>query len=56
MQIGLTRALKGYNDNQRTELDSGLYAFVRNAQSLSADAKAVDQAAKTLCSTDPEGP
>ena len=56
MQIGLTRALKGYNDNQRAELDSGLYAFVRNAQALSADAKAVDQAAKTLCSTDPEGP
>jgi len=56
MQIGLTRALKGYNDNQRAELDSGLYPFVRNAQALSADAKAVDQAAKTLCSTDPEGP
>jgi len=56
MQIGLTRALKGYNDNQRAELDSGLYAFVRNAQALTADAKAVDQAEKTLCSTDPEGP
>jgi len=56
MQIGLTRALKGYNDNQRAELDSGLYAFVRNAQALSADAKAVDQAEKALCTTDPEGP
>jgi hypothetical protein len=56
MQTGLTRALKGYNDNQRAELDSGLYAFVRNAQALPADAKAVDQAQKTLCSTDPEGP
>jgi hypothetical protein len=56
MQVGLTRALKGYNDNQRAELDSGLYAFVRNAQALSADAKAVDQAEKALCTTDPEGP
>jgi hypothetical protein len=56
MQIGLTRALKGYNDNQRAELDSGLYAFVRNAQALAADAKTVDQAEKTQCSTDPEGP
>jgi len=56
MEVALQLALKGYKDNQRGEVVSGAYQFARQAQAMDADARAVDQAQKTQCSTDLEGP
>lgn len=56
MDAGLQVAIKGFNDNQRNVVVSGLQQFVAPAQALQTDAAAVDRAQKSLCSKDLEGP
>jgi hypothetical protein len=56
MQTGVARALKGYNDNNRDELLSGLGTFNNGAHPLvTVDAKAVAKA-QTACDDQPQGP
>lgn len=56
MEAGLQLALKGYKDQKRSEVIDGVYRFNHFGQFLTADANAIDQAWKTFCSKDLEGP
>jgi hypothetical protein len=55
MEAGVQLALKGYKDDQVSELIDGEYRFRTFVQYLAADANVVAQA-KARCSTDREGP
>ncbi len=56
MDAGLLLALKGYKDNQRSEVVDGLYRFSHYGTGLGAYGRSADQAAKTQCTPDLEGP
>ena len=56
MDAGLQAAIKGFNDNQRPEVVTGLNQFAGPAQAFQADGTAVDNAWKAGCSKDLEGP
>jgi hypothetical protein len=56
MQSGIQLALKGYKDNQRGEVGNGLSQFSRGGQAMVADGHTADQALKTQCTKDLEGP
>ena len=56
MQAGIQLALKGYKDNQRGEVGNGLSQFSRGGQAMAADGRTADQALKTQCTKDLEGP
>jgi hypothetical protein len=56
METGLKLALQGYKDNSLTDLTTGMYHFRRFGAFLQGDTAAVDQAEKTQCSHDQEGP
>lgn len=56
MDAGLLLGLKGYNDNQRSEVIDGLYRFSHYGQGLGLYGRAADQAQRAQCSTDLEGP
>jgi len=56
MQAGIQMALKGYKDNQRGEVGNGLSQFSRGGQAMVADGRTADQALKTQCTKDLEGP
>jgi hypothetical protein len=55
MYAGLQLGLKGYKDNQTSEVVNGVYQFRRVAGSQQGDTNAVTNAQKT-CSRDLEGP
>lgn len=56
MEAGLQLGLKGYKDNQVGEVTNGVNQFVRVAGALQGDVTALDNAMKTQCSPDREGP
>jgi hypothetical protein len=56
MDGGLQLAIKGYADNLVNELAQGLNRFGTAGQALVSDAKSVDRAQKTQCSTMVTGP
>ena len=56
MDDGLQLAVKGFQDQNKSEVGQGLTRFASVGTPLQADAKALDQALKTQCSTDPTGP
>lgn len=56
MDDGLQLALKGFKDDNKTEVGQGLNRFGTAGPPLQADAKALDQTLKTQCSTDRTGP
>jgi hypothetical protein len=56
MEAGLQLGLKGYKDNQVGEVTNGVNQFVRVGGALQGDVTAVDNAMKTQCSPDREGP
>jgi hypothetical protein len=56
MQAGIQLALKGYKDNQRGEVGNGLSQYARGGQAMVADGRTADQALKTQCTKDLEGP
>jgi hypothetical protein len=56
MEAGLQLGLKGYKDNQIGEVTNGVNQFVRLVGALQGDTIAVDNAKKTQCSPDREGP
>ncbi|HEV2013967.1 MAG TPA: hypothetical protein VGR77_08820 [Candidatus Dormibacteraeota bacterium] len=56
MDTGLQLALKGFKDDSKAEVAQGLAGFGSAGAPLQADAKAVDQALKTQCSTEKTGP
>jgi hypothetical protein len=56
METGLKLALQGYKDNSLTDLTTGMYHFRRFGAFLQSDTAAVDQAEKTQCSHELEGP
>jgi len=56
MDVGIQLALKGYTDNRSGEVGNGVSQFNRSAQAAQADVHAADQARKTQCTPDLEGP
>jgi hypothetical protein len=56
MESGLQLGLKGFKDNQPNEVVNGVYQFRHVAGSQQGDTIAVDNALKTRCSHDLEGP
>jgi hypothetical protein len=56
MDSGLTLALSAYQQNQKNLVAEGLKRFGSFGPAVAADAKAVDQAQKTQCSTQLVGP
>jgi hypothetical protein len=56
MDEGLQLAIKGFADNNKTGVGQGLARYGAAGPALQADAKAVDQALKTQCSTEQTGP
>jgi len=56
MEAAVQLALKGYRDNQRGEVATGVSQFQKNNQALGPDVGAVVKAQNALCSPDPEGP
>jgi hypothetical protein len=56
MDVGNQYALKGYKDNKAIEVAIGLNQFVLSGQAAQADINAADQALKTQCTKDLEGP
>jgi hypothetical protein len=56
MDDALQLALKGFTDNKTSTLGQGLTRFSSLGPALSADAKALDLALHSQCSTDPTGP
>ena len=56
MDDGLQLALKGFADNKVSGASQGLARFGAAGPALSADAKALDQAFHSQCSTDRTGP
>lgn len=56
MDDGMQLALKGFKDDNKSEVVQGLNRFGSAGPALQADAKALDQALKTQCSTDQTGP
>jgi hypothetical protein len=57
MDEALQLALKGYAANKYSEASPGIQRFgTLSSRVLSADAKALDQALKAQCNTDPTGP
>jgi hypothetical protein len=56
MDDGLQLALKGFADNKIAGVNQGLARFGAAGPLLSADAKALDQAFHSQCSTDRTGP
>ena len=56
MEAGIQLALKGYKDNQRGEVGNGLSQFGRAGQAMVTDGRTADQALKTQCTKDLQGP
>lgn len=56
MDSGLTLALSGFQENKKNLVAEGLNRFGSLGQAVAADAKSVDQAQKTQCSTQLVGP
>jgi hypothetical protein len=56
MDEGLQLAIKNFTDNNKTGVAQGLARYGAAGPALQADAKAVDQALKTQCSTGQTGP
>jgi hypothetical protein len=56
METGLKLALQGYKNNSLNDLTTGMYHFRRFGAFLQPDLTAVDQAQKTQCTHDLEGP
>jgi hypothetical protein len=56
MEAGLQLGLKGYKDNQDSEVTNGVNQYTRGLPNLPGDFTALDKAVKTQCSTDLEGP
>jgi hypothetical protein len=56
METGMQIVLKGFKDDSKPEANQGYQQFLGAGAALQADAKAVDLALKTQCSTDQTGP
>jgi hypothetical protein len=56
MEGGLQAALKGYQDNNRSQLVDGLYRFTHFNGVRDSDVEATNTALKTRCSKEKEGP
>ena len=56
MESGLTLALSGFQENKKNLVAEGLNRFGSLGQAVVADAKSVDQAQKTQCSSQQVGP
>jgi hypothetical protein len=56
MEGGLQTALKAYQTNNRSQLVDGLYRFTHYGVFLNPDVAAADNALKTRCSKEKEGP
>jgi hypothetical protein len=56
MEAGLQLGLKGYKENQVGEVTNGVNQFARVAGALQGDVTALDNAMKTQCNPDLEGP